>query len=71
MRILSRIFWTLAFLLATYSWMVAFEHGFAWKGFSQGFQTEWKNMGEVLSGKGLSETPPATPAPAPAPAPKS
>ncbi len=67
MRLLSRIFWILAFLLATYSWMVAFEHGFGWKGFSQGFQTEWRNLGSVLSGKGLSQPQEASPAPAPAP----
>lgn len=65
MRLFSRLLWIATFLLATYSWMVAFEHGFAWQGFSKGFQSEWKNLGAVLSGKGLAETqqPIQTPAP--------
>jgi hypothetical protein len=66
MRLFARILWIAAFLLATYSWMVAFEHGFGWKGFSAGFQTEWKNLGSVLSGKGLAEAQQNT-APTPTP----
>ena len=66
MRLFARILWIAAFLLATYSWMVAFEHGFGWKGFSAGFQAEWKNLGSVLSGKGLAEAQQNT-APAPTP----
>jgi hypothetical protein len=51
MRILSRMLWIVAFLVATYCWMVGFEHGFGWKGFSEGFQVEWKNVGALLMGK--------------------
>jgi hypothetical protein len=51
MRILARLLWIAAFLLATYSWMVAFEHGFAWDKFQKGFQVEWRNLGSLLTGK--------------------
>ncbi len=51
MRIVARLLWIAAFLIATYSWMVAFEHGFGWKGFSDGFRVEWKNLGALLVGK--------------------
>jgi hypothetical protein len=51
MRALTKTLWIAAFLLATYSWMVAFEHGFGWEGFSSGFATEWKNLGSLLVGK--------------------
>ncbi len=61
MRIFARLLWILAFLLATYSWMVAFEHGFAWDKFQKGFLVEWRNLGGMLTGKTLQE--PATPAP--------
>ena len=65
MRIFARFLWILAFLLATYSWMVAFEHGFAWDKFQKGFLVEWRNLGSLLTGK---TTPaPATPAPQPTP----
>ena len=51
MRIFSRVLWIVAFVVATYCWMVAFEHGFNWKGFSSGFTVEWKNVGALLMGK--------------------
>ena len=51
MRILARLLWIVAFLVATYSWMVAFEHGFAWEKFQQGFQVEWRSLGDLLTGK--------------------
>lgn len=50
------MFWICAFVVATYSWMVAFEHGFAWKGFSNGFQSEWRNVGSLLMGKQVPAT---------------
>lgn len=61
MRIVARLLWTTAFLLATYSWMVAFEHGFAWDKFQKGFQVEWRNLGNMLAGKTTQD--PVTPAP--------
>jgi hypothetical protein len=65
MRIFARLLWIAAFLLATYSWMVAFEHGFAWDKFQKGFQVEWRNLGSLLSGKAGPS--PVTPAPQPPP----
>ena len=54
MRFIARMLWICTFVLATYSWMVAFEHGFAWKGFSDGFKVEWRNVGSLLMGKTTS-----------------
>ena len=51
MRLLSRFFWIAAFLLATYCWMVMFEHGISWGGFSEGFRTEWRNVAGLFVGK--------------------
>lgn len=48
MRLFSRLLWISTFLLATYSWMVAFEHGFAWNQFRDGFKSEWRNVGALL-----------------------
>ena len=61
MRILARLLWIAAFLLATYSWMVAFEHGFAWDKFQKGFKVEWRNLGNMLTGKMVPA--PLTPSP--------
>jgi hypothetical protein len=61
MRIFSRLLWIAAFLLATYSWMVAFEHGFAWDKFQKGFLVEWRTIGDLLSGKVVPAN--ATPTP--------
>ena len=51
MRTFARLFWIIAFIVATYSWMVAFEHGFAWERFQAGFKVEWKNLATLMSGK--------------------
>jgi len=51
LRLLSRFFWIAAFVLATYCWMVIFEHGLGWKGFSEGFRTEWRNVASLFMGK--------------------
>lgn len=51
MRLFARLLWIAIFLLATYCWMVAFEHGLAWKGFSEGFRSEWRNLGALFMGK--------------------
>jgi hypothetical protein len=52
MRILSKILWFLAFLAATFCWMVLFEHGFTMKGFTKGVQEEWKSLVALVSGDG-------------------
>ena len=50
-RLVSRLLWIAAFVLAAYCWMVAFEHGLGWKGFSEGFRSEWRNVAGLLVGK--------------------
>ena len=66
MRLFSRLLWIAAFFVATYSWMVAFEHGFVWDKFRSGFTVEWRNLGALLTGKTTSAKPaPETPAPSP------
>ncbi|WP_156345607.1 hypothetical protein [Verrucomicrobium spinosum] len=52
-------------MLATYSWMVAFEHGFGWAGFRDGFKGEWRNLAAFVTGKPVGPQPvtPAMPAP--------
>lgn len=51
MRLLARFFWIATFLLATYCWMVIFEHGLGWSGFSEGFRSEWRNLAGLFVGK--------------------
>lgn len=51
MRFFARLLWIAAFVLATYCWMVIFEHGIAWSGFSEGFKSEWRNLGSLMMGK--------------------
>lgn len=64
MRTFARLLWIAAFLVATYSWMVAFEHGFAWPAFREGFKVEWRNVATLLSGKKLpAPVPPAAETP--------
>lgn len=51
MRLLSKILWLLAFLAASFCWMVLFEHGFSMKGFSHGVQEEWQTLTDMVSTK--------------------
>ncbi len=50
MRILSKVLWTLAFLVATFLWMVLFEHGFTMKGLTQGTREELGALAAWFSG---------------------
>ncbi len=50
MRLISKTLWFLAFLAATFCWMVLFEHGFSMKGFSQGVKEEWTSLTAMLTG---------------------
>jgi len=50
MRLLSKILWSLAFLAATFVWMVLFEHGFTMRGFNQGVREEWAAITSMVSG---------------------
>jgi hypothetical protein len=51
MRLISKILWLIAFLAATFCWMVLFEHGFSMKGFSHGIREEWQNLTQLVSNK--------------------
>lgn len=46
MRALSKILWIIAFVAATFCWMVLFEHGFTAEGFTKGVKEE---IGELIS----------------------
>jgi hypothetical protein len=50
MRLLSKILWMLAFVAATFVWMVLFEHGFSLGGFLQGAREEWQTILKLVSG---------------------
>ena len=56
MRLLSKILWMLAFLAATFCWMVLFEHGFSMQGFSKGVREEWHTLVTLVTGES-SESP--------------
>ncbi len=59
MRLLSKVLWFLAFLAATFCWMVLFEHGFSVKGFSEGVRTELREwMARVTGGADAPSTSP-------------
>ncbi len=61
MRALSKVLWLLAFLAATFCWMVLFEHGFSLKAFSEGVRVEFRELlTRVTGGK---HSPPAAPEP--------
>jgi hypothetical protein len=51
MRIVSKVLWTLAFIAATFVWMVLFEHGFSLKGLTEGTQREFQSISGWFSGK--------------------
>ncbi|MEN3940429.1 hypothetical protein WJU23_03975 [Prosthecobacter sp. SYSU 5D2] len=57
MRLFSKFLWLLAFLAATFCWMVLFEHGFSAKGFSQGVKEEWQSLTELVTPKTESQDP--------------
>jgi hypothetical protein len=50
MRILSKVLWTLAFLVATFLWMVLFEHGFSMKGLTEGTGEELHALASWFGG---------------------
>ncbi|MCF7786186.1 MAG: hypothetical protein K9N47_08685 [Prosthecobacter sp.] len=58
MRILSKVLWTLAFLVATFVWMVLFEHGFSMKGLTEGTGAELRGISAWFGG-GKKQPPPA------------
>lgn len=52
MRLLSKVLWIIAFVLATFCWMVLFEHGFSLKGFTTGVRQEWGDLVSLVTGGG-------------------
>lgn len=70
MRLLSKILWFLAFLVATFCWMVLFEHGFSMKSFTEGVRVELRELVGKVTGSGADQpAPAASPAPQAAPQP--
>jgi hypothetical protein len=69
MRLLSKILWFLAFLAATFCWMVLFEHGFSVKSFTDGVRQELKEWTGKITGAGTEEASPGGAAAAPEKAP--
>ena len=65
MRLLSKILWFLAFLVATFCWMVLFEHGFSVESFTRGVSEELKEMTAKVTGGTAVETPAVEPVVAP------
>jgi hypothetical protein len=76
MRLLSKILWFLAFLVATFCWMVLFEHGFSVKSFKEGALQELQDWKAKVTGSADAKpeelqvapkpaVPKATPVPAP------
>jgi hypothetical protein len=50
MRLLSKILWFLAFLVATFCWMVLFEYGFSVESFTKGVRQEVGELTTKLTG---------------------
>jgi hypothetical protein len=46
MRLLSRLLWLVAFVVATFCFMVLFTHGFSAEGFTKGLKQE---LGELAA----------------------
>lgn len=61
MRLLSKILWFLAFLVATFCWMVLFEHGFSVESFTRGVREELKEMAAKVTGGSPVEAPSVEP----------
>lgn len=52
MRLLSKLLWIVAFVVASFCWMVLFEHGFSVQGFTKGVKEE---LSELVSLVGRGE----------------
>jgi hypothetical protein len=48
MRLVRRVFWSFAFLAATFCWMVLFQHGFTPGAFQKGALQEWQRLTQLL-----------------------
>jgi hypothetical protein len=56
MRLLSKILWFLAFLVATFCWMVLFEHGFSVESFTRGVREELRELAAKVTGGAVAGT---------------
>lgn len=52
MRLISRVLWIIAFVAATFCWMVLFEHGFSKEGFVKGMKQELGELVSLVTGGG-------------------
>lgn len=52
MRVISKVIWITAFAVATFCWMVLFQHGFSWQGFTTGAREELRMMVTRLTSDG-------------------
>ena len=50
MRLLSKALWIIAFVAATFCWMVLFEHGFSVQGFTKGVKEELGSLVSLVGG---------------------
>jgi hypothetical protein len=50
MRALPIVFWIIAFLAATFCWMVVFQHGFSWQAFTSGAREELRVLVSLVTG---------------------
>jgi hypothetical protein len=50
MRLLSKVLWTLAFITATFIWMVLFEHGFSLNALTEGTGEELRAIAAWFGG---------------------
>jgi hypothetical protein len=50
MNFLSKVLWTLAFITATFIWMVLFEHGFSLKALTEGTGEELRAIAAWFGG---------------------
>ncbi|MFZ4593297.1 MAG: hypothetical protein ACOYOF_03505 [Verrucomicrobiaceae bacterium] len=57
MRLLPKVFWLAAFLAATFCWMVLFQHGFTWQGFTSGARQELAQLVSLATGFGKKPAP--------------
>ena len=52
MRALPIVFWILAFLAATFCWMVIFQHGLSLQAFTSGAREELRVLFSLATGAG-------------------
>ncbi len=51
MRLIKQVFWIMAFLVVTFFWMVAFQHGFTVDAVSKGAREELQTLLGLANGE--------------------